>query len=149
MPAGRPKKYATPEEAHEAKLRKLRERYAAKKSTSVRDYDRAAPLEEYRGTKAYRLYYSSKSRSKKYGLPFDLDVHYIQDLLDVGDVCPLLGVPYDDGKYTQSLDKIIPELGYTKGNVWIVSYRANSIKNDASLEELQRLTKALEAKLTS
>ena len=38
-----------------------------------------------------------------------------------------------------TIDKLIPSLGYTKGNVWIVSRRANMIKSDATLEELELL----------
>ena len=34
-------------------------------------------------------------------------------------------------------------LGYTKGNVWIVSRRANMIKSDATLEELELLVNNL------
>ena len=35
-----------------------------------------------------------------------------------------------------SLDRIIPELGYVKGNVVFISMRANSIKQDATEQEL-------------
>ena len=36
-----------------------------------------------------------------------------------------------------SLDCIIPELGYVPGNVAVISRRANTIKNDATIEELE------------
>ena len=42
-----------------------------------------------------------------------------------------------------SLDRINPNLGYIKGNVWVISYRANMIKNNATLEELELLTRNL------
>lgn len=144
---GRPKKYNTEKEAREAKAKLARERYAKKKGSEIRSYDKTTPTEVFRGTKAYRLYYGCKSRSKLKGIPFDLDITYIQELLDNTPECPLLKVPFTEGSYTQSLDKIIPELGYTKGNVWIVSYRANSIKNDASLEELRTIVEGLAKKL--
>lgn len=144
MAAGRPRKYATKEEAKEALLKRLREKYAEKKRTTVRSYDKTTPTEAFRGTKAYRLYYSAKSRSKRCGLPFNLEVQDVQEMLNASTICPLLNVPFDEGRYKQSLDKIIPELGYTKGNVWVVSYRANSIKNDATLEELKLLAANLE-----
>ena len=38
-----------------------------------------------------------------------------------------------------TIDKLIPSLGYTKGNVWVISRRANMIKSDATLEELELL----------
>lgn len=148
MPAGRPKKYSTREEALAAQALAARECYAAKKGV-VRDYAIDPSAEKYRGTKAYRLYHSCKSRAKKASLPFNLDVKYLAELLDSTSTCPLLGIPFSEGRYTQSVDKIVPELGYVKGNVWIVSYRANSIKNDATLEELQTIAEALAKKLAN
>lgn len=38
-----------------------------------------------------------------------------------------------------SIDRIIPALGYVKGNVIVVSQRANTIKNNATPEELRRV----------
>jgi hypothetical protein len=40
---------------------------------------------------------------------------------------------------TPSLDRIDNSLGYVPGNVQIVSHRANKLKNDATLAELQKL----------
>ena len=37
------------------------------------------------------------------------------------------------------MDKIIPSLGYVKGNVQIISNRANFMKNDATIENIQAL----------
>lgn len=31
----------------------------------------------------------------------------------------------------------MPELGYVKGNVRVISYRANALKRDASVQELE------------
>ena len=36
-----------------------------------------------------------------------------------------------------SLDRIRLELGYVKGNVRVISGRANLLKNDATIEELE------------
>lgn len=38
-----------------------------------------------------------------------------------------------------SLDKIIPEKGYIKGNIAIISMRANQLKSNATLAELEKL----------
>lgn len=142
MPAGRPKKYHNDEERKLAQAKKARDKYAI--GRDVREYAIDPAAEAYRGTKAYRLYHGCKSRAKAANLPFDLDIAFVHEILEAAKVCPLLEIPYDNGRYKQSLDKKVPELGYVKSNVWVVSYRANSIKNDASLEELLLLTKNLE-----
>ena len=81
-----------------------------------------------------------KSRAKRNGLPFNLTV---EDIV-IPDVCPVLGIPiqkqhghsgyFDD---SPSVDRIIPELGYTKGNVRVISNRANLLKNNASIGEIE------------
>lgn len=62
--------------------------------------------------------------------------------------CPLLGIELTYKAYTPglrppanyaSLDRIDPKKGYIEGNVQILSFRANSIKSDATLEELETM----------
>jgi len=69
----------------------------------------------------------------------------------IPDTCPLLGIPlvFHRGKGSQqgnspSLDRIDSTKGYIKGNVWVISNRANTLKNDASLQELKTLVENLE-----
>lgn len=57
--------------------------------------------------------------------------------------CPILGLELKKGTgrgkilaSSPSLDKIIPELGYVPGNVQVISNKANSMKRDATLEEI-------------
>jgi len=55
-------------------------------------------------------------------------------------VCPVLGVVIDyDAVKTMSspsLDRINNDVGYTDGNVRVVSYRANLLKGDTTAEEM-------------
>ena len=86
------------------------------------------------------MWYSARERSKTRGIPFEIEVADIQIPL----VCPLLGVPLQRGSwkhhdFSPSLDRIDPSKGYVKGNVWVISYRANQIKNNATLGELELL----------
>lgn len=60
--------------------------------------------------------------------------------------CPVLGLPLyrnsggsAQGPNSPSLDRIDPALGYVKGNVKVISSRANSIKSNATPEELLRV----------
>jgi hypothetical protein len=89
----------------------------------------------------------AKSRAKQKNIPFNLTLEDIE----VPETCPLLGIPIEiqpkKGYHpnSPSLDKIIPEKGYIKGNVWVISNRANTLKNDATLQELKTLVENLEA----
>ncbi len=57
--------------------------------------------------------------------------------------CPALGIPLyraagsaAQGPNSPTLDRIVPELGYVRGNVRVISSRANQIKSDATPAEL-------------
>lgn len=70
--------------------------------------------------------------------------------------CPLLGIEltYAHGKGNTphnyaTLDKIDPSKGYVEGNIHVVSARANTIKNDASVDELRTIANNLEKILQS
>jgi len=66
----------------------------------------------------------------------------------IPDKCPLLGIDIipnaKDRKHSPSLDRIDSNRGYTPDNIWVVSSRANTLKNDASLQELQTLVENLQ-----
>lgn len=92
------------------------------------------------GTPQYRLWRSAKSNTKKDGIKFSLT---LRDII-IPEKCPLLLVDlvfnakgYND--YSPSIDRIDPNKGYIKDNIWVVSHRANKIKNDATIEELFRI----------
>ena len=74
----------------------------------------------------------AKKRSKKKNLEFNLT---LGDLINIkNNTCPILGheILYKSGidnKRSASLDRVDPNKGYIKGNVKIVSYEGNSLKN--------------------
>lgn len=83
-----------------------------------------------------------KSKCKRLGIPFDLT---LSDIV-IPDVCPVLGIPIMAGTglshaNSPSVDRIIPTGGYLKGNVQIISQKANAMKQDATVLELQRFAK--------
>lgn len=85
---------------------------------------------------------NAKMRSKRSGVPCTIDVLDIMGL--VVDTCPLLGLPliYATGKIhdnSPTLDRKIGERGYTKDNIAVISHRANRLKSDSTIEELQTL----------
>jgi hypothetical protein len=89
---------------------------------------------------------AAKSRAKAQHLPFNLT---LEDLGPLPEYCPVLGIPLDNGSGihydgSPSLDKIIPKLGYVRGNVLIVSMRANRLKSDATVAELRQMAEFYE-----
>lgn len=88
----------------------------------------------------------AKARAKKYDIEFNIT---IEDL-DFPEICPVLGVSLLQSKNkasdnSPSLDRIDNTKGYIKGNVRVISWKANRLKNDASLEELQKIVEDLES----
>lgn len=93
------------------------------------------------GSATYRMFAGAKHRARRLGIPFNLE---LSDIV-IPETCPALGIPivsgvksYCDG--SPSMDKIHPELGYVKGNIVIVSWKANRMKSNGTLDDLKRLT---------
>lgn len=70
-------------------------------------------------------------------------------------LCPVLGIEIlysfagkkGPRNASPSIDRIDNALGYVKGNVRVISFRANRIRNDASLDELRAITRDAEVLL--
>lgn len=94
----------------------------------------------HRNNPVRSLYHGAKARAKKYNYPFNIK----EEDLVVPKHCPVLGIPLFHSERTctdnsPSIDKIVPELGYVKGNIQIISHRANTIKSNATSEELRKV----------
>ena len=101
--------------------------------------DKIIHLDRLRSDKEYHykiyLINHSKQRAKKKGLEFTITAN---DLI-LPDKCPILNKPFTllDNKYNYSLDRIDNSKGYIPGNVKIISRLANTMKNNATNEELE------------
>jgi hypothetical protein len=78
-----------------------------------------------------------RQRAKRLEIPFDLE---LSDLEKV-DRCPVFNFPLERGKghsykASPSVDRIDPTKGYTKDNIQIISNFANTMKQDATKEQL-------------
>ncbi len=95
-----------------------------------------------RTTPEYRMWHRAKFRAREKDLPFNLE---IADLV-TPELCPVLGVPFIEGDsdYTTSLDKLDPKKGYVKGNVQVITNKANRLKNNGTLDELKKVVAYLE-----
>ena len=93
-----------------------------------------------------KMVWAARTRAAAENLPFDLEW---TDLV-MPTHCPVLGFPLSQtfgpvADDSPSLDKFIPSKGYVSDNVAVISRRANIIKSNSSLEELQKLVKWMEA----
>ena len=85
---------------------------------------------------------NKKSESHRRGVEFNLgwaDIEWPTH-------CPIMGVELNyfsdrscNKNNSPSIDRVDPSKGYVKGDVAIICYRANRIKNDGTAEELRRI----------
>ena len=95
---------------------------------------------------AKRLLWAARRRAKDKGLAFDIE----ESDIVVPSHCPILGIPLvnsrprgDSRKDIASLDRIDNSKGYVKGNIEVISWLANTMKQNASKEELVAFSKTM------
>lgn len=79
---------------------------------------------------------SARVRAARKGIAFDLEIGDIT----IPAVCPILGIAIASSRGVKpcspSIDRIDPKKGYVKGNVRVISHRANALKSNADWLEL-------------
>lgn len=83
------------------------------------------------------LFQLAQHRAKIKGIEFNIE---ISDIV-IPEICPILGLPIKksiDGNrdLSPSLDRIDNDKGYIKGNVQVISFKANAMKLTANKDEL-------------
>ena len=106
---------------------------------------REKEAEEYSSNRekhwARSLWHNAKHRASKQGLPFTIEL----DDVKIPSKCPVLGLAITMGRgrpenSSPTIDRIVPSKGYVPGNIVVISYRANRLKSDATVAELQALS---------
>ena len=79
----------------------------------------------------------ARNRAKRLGVPFELK---LEDIV-IPKYCPITGVELWSGNRTTSgsIDRIIPELGYIKGNIGVISMGVNQLKGRLTVDEVGKL----------
>lgn len=82
-----------------------------------------------------RMIRDARYRSSKRNIPFTLTL----DDIYIPILCPVFGFKLLKGHPNRApnLDRIIPEMGYVRGNVIVVSALANRIKSDAAINQIR------------
>lgn len=94
-----------------------------------------------------RMLRSARLRAKEKGIPFSISKKDIQ----CPEFCPVLGLKLEIGggkeqvDNSPSIDRFDNSKGYTPENVRVISYRANRLKSDATLQELKAVVAYMES----
>ena len=97
-----------------------------------------------------RTFDSCRHRAKQNNVPFEITLQDLIDMFPFDNLCPILNFPFIWGtqsskELSPSVDRMIPSKGYVKGNINFISYKANRIKSDSTLEILEKIIKYMKA----
>lgn len=130
------------QKAHPDYLRKWRTKNPEKAHASdVRNNARRTP--------EYNLFNWAKRRAKIESLPFSIS---LKDIV-IPENCPVLGIKLEKGKgechsASPTLDRLIPKKGYVPGNTSVISLKANNIKSDGTIGELETVLSWMKSRLS-
>ena len=89
----------------------------------------------------------SKNRAEKNNLAFDLTLNYLHEIFPKDFLCPVFKTKMQwggDKSTSPSLDRILPDIGYIKGNVAFISDNANTLKLHRSPDVLRKIADFVE-----
>ena len=95
--------------------------------------------ESYKKNIHQEMFYSAKTRANNKKISFTISK---EDVI-IPDKCPVFGITLDsrDRLHAPTLDRIINDLGYVKGNIKVISAKANRLKNNGTIEEFEKILK--------
>ena len=104
------------------------------RQSSCRDCENQKQKDSRETNPIHRLFLLARRRSIRDNLSFNLTEEYIKSIWPRNNKCPIFETEFKSGLKDRdclpTIDKIVPKKGYTKGNVAIISFRANSLKSD-------------------
>jgi hypothetical protein len=122
--------------SHKEEILEYGKKHYARNSDKLKKYQEVSRVVR----PGYSLCLHARHRAEKSGVPFSI----AENDIFFPEKCPLLGIQLERGKKVMgdsspTLDRIIPSLGYVVGNVWVISQKANRIKNDATFTEFETM----------
>jgi hypothetical protein len=113
------------------KLKKYNREYSKK------NYSTEKRKLSYQNNIESELYHHAKQRAKEKNLEFNIKKEDITIPL----FCPVFGTPisFDKKENHPTLDRIDNNKGYTKENIMVISFKANRLKNNGSIEDFKKI----------
>jgi hypothetical protein len=123
-----------------------RQQYYSSHKPKILEYNRQWRLrQQQRDMRLFKLkdmIRSAKNRAKQEGVPCDIETDDFVETIYTLDTCPVFpwiilawGNIGRQKRESPTLDRIVPALGYVKGNVRIISWRANSAKRNWTIRQ--------------
>lgn len=87
------------------------------------------------------MWWRAKKRAEKSGIEFDIRLEDIK----IPEVCPVFHFKFEVGEgkgptdKSPSLDRIDNSKGYVKNNVQVISFKANRMKSDCTVDDVEQL----------
>jgi len=113
---------------------------------NLREYQRKYKYEYNKYHPVQRMLWAARKRAKEKGIECTL----VEEDIMVPTHCPYLNIPLvwtrprgDSRRDIASLDRIDPSKGYTKDNIEVISWLANTMKNNATPELLVNFAKVI------
>ena len=127
-------------ECDNAYARKRREKDVEGHRNKARKY-----VQEKKHVHTWRLHqllHQARRRAKEKNVPFSLTLQDVIDKYPADGKCPVFkfDLKWGDRGFREtspSIDRIVPSLGYTPDNVQVISWKANRIKCDHSISDLE------------
>lgn len=95
----------------------------------------------------YYLWYVARTRARKYGTEFSIE----KEDITIPEKCPILGLTLVKGDgylpNAMSLDRVDNDKGYVKGNIRVISRKANLLKSSLTLEILENIIKYIKKEI--
>jgi hypothetical protein len=112
------------------------------KEYNKKNYTTEKRKKKYRENVESELFNHAKSRAKLKNLEFNITK---EDII-IPDTCPVFGVPinFENKTNVPTLDRINNVKGYIKGNIQVISFKANRLKNNGTLEEFKKIINYIE-----
>jgi len=125
--------------AHAEEMRERSRKYGATHRETLRVREKTY----YTQHPATLMLKNARKRAKERDLPFDITAEDIRALFPADNLCPITRQPLERGEgkvgpRSMSLDRIVPDLGYVRGNVAVISHLANTIKQNCNDPEVFR-----------
>jgi hypothetical protein len=122
------------------RINAMRRKYYMKRMQNdlVRERVNNGQISRYPRYTAKRLFRNAQIRAEKNNLPFTITL----DDIVIPEYCPILNIKIKQGvkgnyECSPSLDRIDNTRGYVRGNIAVISSKANTMKNSATLEQLR------------